>query len=240
LNESPNPLISGNQTVAIGENNVIYSVLSVSGHTYLWSYSGTSGTTHNGVLTGNTLNMHWGTVAGSGWVQVVETITAGGCSTTTAQYAITITDTPNPLVTGLTPLCNNQTAVYRTAKVGAHTYAWTLPLGGGSIIGATNLDSAVVTWSSAGNYSVRVAETGSSTVSNTLAVVVNPLPSASNVVSDPVICTGQTANIIITAAAAGITYQLYRVSDNIAIGSPVSSGPGGNVTLSAAPVRIIT
>jgi hypothetical protein len=221
--------------VAIGEDNVIYTTPLVSGHTYLWSYSGTTGTTHNGSLTGNTLNMHWGTDAGAGWVQVVETVTAGGCSIATAHYDVTITDTPNPLVTGPTPVCNNQTVVYRTAKVGSHLYAWTLPLGGGSIIGATDLDSVVVSWTSTGNYSVRVEETGSSTVSYTLPVTVNPLPDNSNAVSDPTICDGEIADIIVSAAAPGITFQLYRVGDNVAIGSPVSSGPGGDVTLPASP-----
>jgi hypothetical protein len=234
LNVSPAPVISGNATAAINENNVIYSTPLVSGHTYLWSYSGPAGTTHNGVLTNNTLDMHWGTVAGAGWVQVTET--AGSCVTSTAQYDVTITDTPNPLVTGPTPVCNNVTLTYRTARVGSHTYAWTLPLGGGSIVGATNRDSVVVQWTATGARSVSVAETGSSTISNTLNVTVNPLPAINNVVTDPSICNGQTASIIIQATAAGISYQLRLNSDDSNVGTPVSSGPGGDITVPASPV----
>ena len=236
LNDSPVPVISGNQTVAINENNVIYSTPLVSGHTYLWTYSGTAGTIHNGVVTGNTLDMHWGSVAGAGWVQVTETATSGGCFTTSTKYNITITDQPNPLVTGPSPVCNTSTVVYRTAKVGTHTYLWTLPLGGGSIVGVANRDSVVINWTSAGNFSVMVAETGSVTQNFTLPVIVNPLPAKTNAVSDPVICGGQTANIVVTAAAPGITYQLHKVSDNSVVGSPVSSGPGGDVTLPVTPL----
>jgi hypothetical protein len=236
LNESPNPVITGNQTVAINENNVIYSTPSVSEHTYLWSYSGPAGTTHNGVLTNNTLDMHWGTVSGTGWVRVIETVTAGGCSITTSQYAVTITDTPNPSVTGPTPVCNGVTVTYRTAKVGIHTYVWSLPLGGGSIVGLTTLDSLVVQWTSTGNYSVQVAETGSSTVTNSLAVVVNPLPENNNNVTDPSICNGLPASIVVQATAPGISYQLRLNSDDSNVGVPVSSGPGGDITIPATPV----
>ncbi len=235
LNESPDPGISGNQTVAIGENNVLYTTTSVTGHTYLWSYSGTAGTTHNGVLTGNQLNMHWGTVAGPGWVQVVETVTAGGCFKTTAHYDVTITDIPAPDITGQTTVCNDQTVRYRTAKVGSHTYLWTLPLGGGSIVGPVDRDSVFVQWTSSGIFTVSVAETGSSTVTDNLSVTVNDLPDNTNSVSDPEICNTQTATIIISGAAAGITYQLYRQSDNAVTGSPVSSGPGGDVSILLSP-----
>lgn len=236
LNESPNPDISGNKTVAINENNVIYTTASVSGHTYLWEYDGPAGTTHNGVLTNNTLDMHWGGTAGSGYVKVTETVTVGGCSITTPNYLITVTDIPNPIVTGPTPVCNNRIVVYRTSKVGTHTYAWTItPIAGRTIIGNTDLDSVVVQWTSDGAYSVKVEETGSEMRDNTLPVTVNPLPPAGNTVTDPVICAGQTASVIVQAAAAGLTYQLRLHSDSSNVGSPVSSGPGGNITLQASP-----
>jgi hypothetical protein len=80
-----------------------------------------------------------------------------------------------------------------------------------------------------------VNETGSSTVSNTLSVTVNPIPLANNIVSDPEICASQTGNIVVTGAAAGISYQLRLNGINTLIGSAVSSGPGGNVSLPLTP-----
>ncbi len=235
LNESPNPVVTGNTTAAINENNVIYSTPNVSGHTYLWSYSGPSGTTHNGVLTNNTLNMHWGSVAGTGWVRVTETATTGGCSTTTDYYYVTITDIPSPHVTGPTPVCNQVTATYSTPHVGSHTYSWSLPLGGGSIIGSSTLNSVDVQWTSTGTFELKVQETGSVPQSNSIMVTVNPLPSNTFTVGDPSICYGNTASILVSGTSPGLSLQLRNNTDNSNVGSPVSSGPGGDVTINASP-----
>jgi hypothetical protein len=235
LNESPNPVISGNSTVGIGEIGVVYTsgAANIPGHTYLWEVSaGASIASGQGTYR---ITVDWPSVSGSGYVLLTETVTDGGCYVTTLQYDVEITDIPNPLVTGPTPTCLNETFTYRTASVGTHTYLWTLPSGGGTIVGSTALDSVVVTWTSTGIRTVQVAETGSSTVTDDLLVTVNPVPSNANSVSDPAICNGETASIIINAAAAGISYQLYRISDDAIVGGPVSSGPGGNVTLTAAP-----
>jgi hypothetical protein len=80
---------------------------------------------------------------------------------------------------------------------------------------------------------VRVAETGSTTVSSSLAVEVNPLPPDGNAVSDPVTCAGAPASIVISGAAAGLTFQLRLNTDNTPVGPPVSSMGGGDVVLTA-------
>ncbi len=232
LNESPVPSISGNTTVDLGET-VDYSTPLVGGHTYQW-------TVNNGTIIGsstnNTVTVQWASSPGSGWVRVQETATVGGCSTTTPDYNVTITDIPDPVVTGPTPVCLNETVTYRTPVVGTHTYSWFLPLGGGTIIGSTTLDSVVVQWIGTGLYYVKVDETAPpNTESDSLEVTVNPLPDDNNTVTDPTICFGQIANIIVQAAAPGITYQLYLASDDSPVGPPVSSGPGGDVLLMDAP-----
>jgi hypothetical protein len=231
LNESPTPVISGNTTVAISEI-VTYSTPLVAGHTYQW-------TVNNGTILGsstnNTVTIQWASTDGSGWVRVEETATIGGCSTITNNYDVTITDIPNPQVTGPDPVCLNETVTYRTPDVGTHTYSWSLPAGGGTIIGSTTLDSVVVQWTSSGNYSVRVDETGSTTENDILPVTVNVLPASNNVVTDPTICEGQTASIVVESAAAGISYQLRLNSDDSPVGTPVSSGPGGDVSLPVTP-----
>ncbi len=236
LYESPAPVISGNTTAAINEDHVIYSTPNVPGHTYLWSYNGPAGTTHNGVLTNNSLDMHWGGVSGTGWVRVTETATVGGCSTTTDFYYVTVTDIPSPDVTGPTPVCNNETRTYRTPKVGTHTYLWSLPLGGGTIAGSNTLDSVVVQWTNDGLRRVKVIETGSEARADSMDVMVNPLPPDNNTVSDPSVCEGETAGIIVYSAMPGLTLQLRRNDNNNPAGAPVSSGPGGDITINIVPV----
>ena len=80
---------------------------------------------------------------------------------------------------------------------------------------------------------MRVAETGSTTVSSSLAVEVNPLPPNDNAVSDPITCAGAPASIVISGAAAGLTFQLRLNTDNSPVGLPVSSMGGGDVVLTA-------
>lgn len=230
LNESPNPVISGNATVPGGQT-ATYSTPNHAGHTYSWTVAG--GTISSGQNT-NQITVTWG-AGPAGTVRVTETVTVGGCFKTTAPYNVNITDIPNPLVSGNYQVCSGATSeTYSTPDVGTHTYLWTVT--GGTIVSGQNTHSIAVDWTTPGNGSVRVDETGSETNSNTLNVTVNPVPSKTNTVVFPTICSGETANIEIQGAAAGITYQLRLDSDNSNVGTAVSSGPGGNVILQATPV----
>jgi hypothetical protein len=236
LFESPNPAVSGNTTAAIGET-VTYSTPNVSGHTYQWTVN--NGTI-NGSSTGSSVSITWASSFGTGWVRVEETATTGGCSKTTANYDVTITDVPNPLVSGNNNVCLNTTEIYRTAKVGTHTYAWSLPLGGGTISGSSTLDTVVVEWSGLGPRSIRVDETGSSTVGNTMNLTVNPVPDNGNTITDPTSCEGSNASMVVEGTGPGITYQLRLNSDDTEVGLPVSSGPGGDITLINNPTVTTT
>lgn len=229
LNTSPTPAISGLSTTP-ANSTVTYSTPNVSGVTYLWSVSG--GTIQNGQGTYQ-IQVLWG-AGPAGTVTLSETATVGGCSKTTPAYNVTITDIPNPVVSGNDVVCAGAGyETYSTPLVGTHTYVWTVV--GGTIVSGQNTNSISVDWTIAGAGSVKVTETGSTSVSNTLPVTVNPLPPSSNVVSDPSVCEGDVANIVVTGAPAGITYQLRLNSDDTPVGSPVSSGPGGDVTLPVTP-----
>jgi hypothetical protein len=228
LYESPSPVISGNKTVPGGQV-AIYSTPNVAGHTYVWTVVGQTSFTGQNT---NQITVTWG--AGPvGSVQVKETITVGGCNKTTALYSVSITDIPNPLISGNNVACAGATESYSTPDVSTHGYSWTVT--GGNIISGQNTHSISVEWTTSGSGSVRVYETGSETKFNTLDVTVNPIPASDNNVVYPTICSGETAYILIESAAAGITYQLRLDSNNSAVGLPISSGPGGNVTLSAVP-----
>ena len=230
--DAPNPSISGLTSLPLNQNtNYQTGTGNISGHTYSWSISG-NGTINSG---GTTYQANVKFTSGvSGWVRVTETVTATGCVVTTSDYVITLTDVPNPNVTGPTSVCINTTQTYSTPNVPGHTYAWSLPLGGGNLVPPTDQASVQVNWTSSGSRSVMVTETGSSPVSNTLNVTVNPLPNITLSVSDPSICDGQTANVIVTSGEAGTDYTLRRNSDNFVIVT-VHNGNVGNVTLPVTP-----
>jgi hypothetical protein len=231
-NEAPAPSISGLATLPLNQNtNYQTGTGNISGHTYSWTISG-NGTINSG---GNTYlaNVMF-TSGASGWVSVTETVTATGCAVTTSNFIITLTDVPSPVVTGPASICINTTQTYSTPDVPGHSYLWTLPSGGGSIVGVNNTATVQVNWTNSGPYTVSVTETGSSSESDTLDVTVNPLPSINLVVSDPSICEGQTANVIVTAGEAGADYTLRRNSDNFVI-TTVHNGNAGDVTLPVTP-----
>ncbi|MDY0199941.1 MAG: GEVED domain-containing protein [Tenuifilaceae bacterium] len=239
LNESPEPEISG-LTTTPASSTVSYSTPYAAGHTYSWTVTG--GTVQSGAGTYE-ISVLWGTGT-AGTVQLTETITVGGCSTTTPVYNVTLTDIPDPLVSGNNIVCSStgtEIETYSTPAVGTHTYAWTVD--GGNIISGLNTNEITVSWNNVlvpTNCSVKVDETGSTTVSNTLSVTVNPLPLTTNTVSDPTVCVGDDADILITAAPAGIDYQLRLHSDNSFVGTAVSSGPGGDVTITVSPAVATT
>ena len=69
--------------------------------------------------------------------------------------------------------------------------------------------------------------------SNTVDVVVNPLPAAL-VLSGSTVCEGFSTTISSSTSVAGINYQLYN-SANAAVGSPVA-GTGSGLTWSERPI----
>jgi hypothetical protein len=234
VNESPSPVISGLTALPLNTTaQYTTGTSSVPGRTYLWE---TDGNISAGQGT-YAATISWGTY-GTKWVRVTETITATGCSTVTENYIVNITDIPEPAVNGSSEVCNGSIETYFTQNVPGRTYLWTLPDGGGTIVGLANSASVQVQWSSVSvtPFRVRVAETGSSTVTDELSVSVYPVPANNNAVSNPSICNGETAEIVVTGAAGALSFLHYLVTTNNPGGGAVNSGPGGNVTLTAAPL----
>lgn len=225
LKPSPKPVITG-LTTTPANSSVIYRTSS-SGSIYEWTITGGMPSTSNL----NPVSVTWGTGA-AGTLVLKETI--DGCSITTPTYNVTLTDIPDPVISGNGEVCMNSIHTYSTPNVSSHTYEWTV-IGGTPATGTSN--SIAVTWTTVGkDRKVILKETGSISVEKTLTVAVNPLPSALNTVSDPLICTGSQASIVVAGADGGIDYQLRLNSDNSNVGSSVSSMAGGDVTLIASPV----
>ena len=221
LKPSPTPAITG-LTTTPANSKVDYSTSS-SGNTYEWTITGGTPATSNL----NPVSITWGTGTG-GTLILKETI--DGCSVTTPLYNVTLTDIPDPVISGNTEVCMNSLNTYSTPKVGTHEYFWTV-VGGTYTVDAATPNTINVTWTVAETGSVTVTEKGSEPVDKTLSVKVNPLPSALNTVSDPSVCTNASGNVVVAAAAPGITYQLRLNSDNSNVGNAVSSGPGGDTNL---------
>ncbi|MDX9729801.1 MAG: hypothetical protein RBT50_11110, partial [Bacteroidales bacterium] len=224
LNLTPSPVISGLTTTPAG-SLVTYSTPQVDGIIYQWSVTG--GSIQSGQGT-HAVQILWGP-GPAGSVVLEETAVSGGCSAVTDPYPVSLTDIPDPEISGSNDVCLNAVETYSTPLVSGHTYSWSVT--GGSFVTGPDGDSITVTWNLTGDMSVSVTETGSVAVTETLPVTVNPVPPSDNTVSDPVACLNSPAQIIIYGAPAGITYQLRLNTDNSPVGPPVSSMGGGDVAI---------
>lgn len=99
--------------------------------------------------------------------------------------------------------------------------------------GATSQDIVVTT---SGNYTVQVSNAAGcqSVASAAVSVTVNPLPDATLIVTDPVVCLSQFATITVQNTQFNVGYQLRLDSDNSAVGAPVF-GDGGNKSFTITP-----
>lgn len=135
INPIPKPVISPATVDNCGRYGVTYSTTNVGGNTYAW-------TVNNGVIVGtataNSVNVIWNDVATddqAGFVQITETISATGCTTTIRQNTL-IDHTPVPVIQGPSTLCQQTTngtniGVYQAVNAdgGLHTqrsYAWSI------------------------------------------------------------------------------------------------------------------
>ncbi|MBL7840128.1 MAG: hypothetical protein JNJ75_08310, partial [Cyclobacteriaceae bacterium] len=234
INPLPTPSITGLNAVCENQTNVIYSTPNVVGNTYSWSITG--GTITAGAGT-SSITVTWG-AAGTGTLQLTETITASTCAVTTSVYNVTKNANPTPVISGPATVCAAQAAnVYSTANVGGHSYSWTVS--GGTITAGAGTASITVTWGSGASGTVQLTETitatGCATTTANYPVTINPLPTPS-ITGLNAVCENQTNVIYSTPNVVGNTYSWNITGGTITAGTGTSSitvtwGSAGTGTL---------
>ncbi|MGA2408345.1 MAG: PKD-like domain-containing protein, partial [Bacteroidales bacterium] len=160
VNPKPTPVISGEPGPCLGSTQT-YTTAAIAGHTYSWSVN-------NGTISGsslsNSVNIIWNVATGAGWVKVTETITATGCSYSTANYNINVNPGapagPPSLVSGATSICLNGTLNIDVTDVAtASQYLWDYSWVGGAVNATTATSQVAIdlTGVVAGVYTVTVA-----------------------------------------------------------------------------------
>jgi autotransporter-associated beta strand protein len=223
INPNPTPVISGLTTVCANRTGVVYSTTSNSGRSYLWTISGGSITAGS---TTASATVTWG-AAGTGTIQVTETIIATGCVTTTSPYSVLKNPNPTPVVSGPNAACVNASGlIYSTPFVSGNTYSWSLPGGGGSITAGGATDQATVTWTGSGARTIRVTETitatGCNVNSSNFNVTVNPNPTPA-ISGINIVCSGQNGVSYSTPTNAGRNYAWTVAGGAIASGAGTAS-----------------
>lgn len=138
------------------ENQIIgYSTPFSGTSTYLWTATGSNFV--GGITNQASVNVQW-TGIGQQALTVRETTTGTNCFKEVS-INVDVTRQPTPSIVGATTVCTEDDVTYSTASIPGSTYAWSLPLGGGMFLTATNTNSVMVRWMAAGTRSISVTET---------------------------------------------------------------------------------
>ncbi|MDP4602265.1 MAG: T9SS type A sorting domain-containing protein, partial [Schleiferiaceae bacterium] len=171
------------------------------GYSYLWSNGATSQSISP-------------TASGSYSV----TVSANGCSSTSAAQTVVVNPLPPSTVTASGPLNFCQGSSVTLSAPAGYSYLWSN--------GATTQS---ITATTAGSYSVTVSANGCSTTSSPQTVTVNPLPSSAVTASGPLtLCQGESVTL---AAPSGYSYLWSNGSTAQSI--VVSASGQYSVTVSA-------
>ncbi|MBL7838511.1 MAG: PKD domain-containing protein, partial [Cyclobacteriaceae bacterium] len=187
--------------------------------TYSWSITG--GTITAGAGT-SSITVTWGS-AGTGTLQLTETITASTCAVTTSVYNVTKNANPTPVISGPATVCANQTAnVYSTANVGGHSYNWTVI---GGVITVNTGNTITVTWGTGTAGTVQLVETitttGCSITTPAYVVTINPNPVVTTI-PNQIACNGATVAALTLSASTGGS-ETFNWTNGAAIGMPNGS-----------------
>ncbi len=218
-------------SVCQGQSGVVYTVPNdPTVTTYNWTYSGNGGSITG---SGNSITMAFSATATSGTLSVTAT---NACGTSIARtIAITVNTIPaQPLAftQGLTTVCQGQTGVIYTVPndPNATSYNWVYSGLGATITGTGN--SVSVDFSNtatSGTMSVSAVNACGSSIAQTLAITVTPIPAQPGnfTVSSSTVCQGQTGVVYTVPNDPTVTSYTWNYTGT---GGTIN-GTGNSITM---------
>ncbi|OYU96540.1 MAG: hypothetical protein CFE21_09150 [Bacteroidetes bacterium B1(2017)] len=232
INPNPTPVITGKDTLCSG-TSAIYNTPLNTGRTYFWTVTGGTIATGQGT---SQVTINWG-AAGTGTLTVKDSVTGGGCKTTTSPYKVVINNNSTPVISGAATVCASSTTSYSTPANTGRTYVWNVT--GGTIASGQGTAAITVTWGALGSGSITVMDSvngsGCKATSTPFAVTINanPIPVISGT---NILCAGINTNYT-TPANTG-HYYTWTIT-----GGTIINGQGTaalNVTWGGAGLGILT
>jgi uncharacterized protein (TIGR02145 family) len=197
--------ITGTAAVCQGENNVSYSVPTITNATtYIWTlpFGATGSSTTNSIL------VDYGTVAVSGNFTVKGNNACGDGTSSTFGVTVDLPAGPAGTITGTTTVCQGETNIsYSVPAISeATSYIWDYSGTGASISGnGTGITIGFSNAASSGNLTVKGNNScGDGMVSDNYSITVNPLPAAAGLITGlAAVCQGQNL----------VSYSILIISD---------------------------
>ncbi|MFZ4059411.1 MAG: GEVED domain-containing protein, partial [Ferruginibacter sp.] len=192
---NPNPsnagTISGLTTVCQNQNNVIYTVPTITNATsYIWTLPAGA----NGSSTTNTITVNFGSNAVSGNI-IVNGSNACGYGTFSSK-SITVNTLPTNagIISGATTVCKGQNnVIYSVATIAnATSYIWTLPVGASGNSTTNSISANFSNNATSGNITIKGSNTCGESNTSSLSITVKAIPDmASGITGEDSVNQGQ-------------------------------------------------
>jgi len=193
--------VDGYTTTCQG-NALSITAPSEQGYSYQWFRNGTAVPNEFN----RTINPQ---TSGNYWVS----ISLNGCTKSSSSIPVTILPTPASVISasGPTTFCSGSSVTLSGQLVSGNTYQWFV---NGTTIPSATTHSLVV--KTTGNYSLRVTNPSNcSTISNSINVIVNPIPEATiNISGSTTFCSGNPITLS-TPTGVGFSYQWFNSGNPI-------------------------
>lgn len=207
------PVVSGKDTVCLGETNVTYTTPSTPGSTYRWLMP--DGTINGG--TGNSINYTWNQI-GDFELAIIETNTEG-CRSDTGRFYVNVRK-PVPGLQGPMSVCPNaQNIAYTAQGASGSVYNWSVA--GGSQISGGNSANIAVNWGNPGIGSITITETDKwGCVSDPIAIPVEKtyILTGYKPTGDTTVCEFDANVLYSVVASNGSSYNWFITGGNQVLG----------------------
>jgi uncharacterized protein (TIGR02145 family) len=217
-------------TICSGDTTDITLVSSVTGTTFTWTATGSSGNI-SGYSDGSGDSINQVLVNAGYAIETVDyTIvpTANGCNGPPLVFTVTVNPTPDVsnTTTAFAQCDGATTSITLTSNVTGTTYSWTTTASSANLGGYANGSGLLIaqTLTNSGytidtvTYTVLPEANGCTGTAVDFTVAVYPTPDVSNTVTSFAQCTGDTTNIALTSNVSGTTFAW------------TASGSSGNVS----------
>jgi len=216
VNPLPVATLSNTGSLTFCQGSSVTLNANIGGFSYQWKKDGV-------ILSGANATSYSATTTGSYSVLITD---INGCFANSNSLNVTVNPVPNPIISGITSICDGDSSVLSINPSTGAIYQWRV--NGININGATN-NSYVLT--TPGSYSVNVTNSfGCSAISPSVNIIVNPLPttsvSSSNTTS---FCQGGST-VLSSSNNVGLTYQWFKngIQINGANSSNYNASTSGN------------
>jgi hypothetical protein len=219
VNPLPVATLSNTGSLTFCQGSSVTLNANIGGFSYQWKKDGV-------ILSGANATSYSATTTGSYSVLITDIY---GCSANSNSLNVTVNPVPNPIISGITSICDGDSSVLSINPIIGAIYQWRF--NGININGATNNNYVLTT---PGSYSVNVTNSfGCSAITPSVNIIVNPLPTTSvNTSNATTFCQGGSA-VISSSNNIGITYQWFKngIQINGANSSNYNASTSGNYNL---------